>query len=112
MTGDDDLLARLATALQPPPDAPSSDEVAALRAVVAAQQGLDGATPAARSATRLRARRPARPAAALAAAALILGTGGAAAAAAGVSLPAPLRAVATAVGLPVDDAAVARAKSR
>ena len=104
MTGssDEELLGALARCLAEPSPPPSPAAVSALRSAFLA------ATTSRRDSRRLRLLKPVP---LLAAGVLAVGTSTAAAAASGAVLPGPLRSVAVAVGLPVDDSAVAAART-
>lgn len=99
---DDELLAALGRGLHEPPSRPSPQELGRLRADFRAATG-------GRSSLRVRFLRPVP---VLAAAVLAVGTSTGAAAATGVALPGPLRSAAVAIGLPVDDGAVAQARTQ
>ena len=106
---DIELLAALGQVLEAEPAEPSVLEIERLHLAVSAAATASVFSTAGHRSLR---NRLARPVPVLVAAMLTLASGGTAAAAlTGASLPAPLRSVASAVGLPVDDTSVAMAKS-
>jgi len=102
--GDEALLELLAQALEPRALEPSSEELAGLQRTLAQARRSGVLAPPARR------RWLPRLAAVLSGASVVLGGGAAAAWASGAALPAPLRSAAVALGLPVDDGAVASAR--
>jgi len=100
---DEALLELLAAALQPGAVEPSRAELAHLHRALAKARRAPAPAP------RWRGWLP-RAAAALTGGVVVLGGGAAAAWASGATLPTPLRSAAVAIGLPVDDAAVASAR--
>jgi len=105
---DTELLAALGQVLEAEPAEPSALEIERLHLAVSAAAAASVFSTAGPRSLRSRL---ARPVPVLVAAMLTVASGGTAAALTGASLPAPLRSVANAVGLPVDDTSVATAKS-